>query len=207
METKRQTKRHIAFATKDGQVYTTEHFGAAEIYAIYSFDGVEFKHLEDLRNTTEEESEDGEQGKAQSILDLLVMRKVDIVVAKRFGPNIRRIRHRLIPVIASSEDVSTTLPSLEMEWEKIAEICDLPPTGRSHFVLGSSESGSRTVTGKMFANIKKIICLGCMRCKTVCPVDAISKGDDAALIDNERCVACGACVSMCPVDAIELVTS
>ena len=57
-------------------------------------------------------------------------------------------------------------------------------------------------------------CVGCGKCKKVCPVAAISlpknkegKASDlaAALVDNEVCLGCGVCVRSCPKDAIELV--
>ena len=198
------THRRIAFATTDGHAFTTDHFGSADIYAIYSYDGVDFRHLENLHNATEEEAQDSEPGKAKSILDLLAMRDVSIVAAKRFGPNIKRIRHRLVPVVASTNDITTTLPALKAEWDAITMICNLPPEERHHLVLSSSESASQTTAGKLFAKIKAATCRGCMRCAISCPVDAITMGQAKAVIDKERCVACGTCVPMCPFDAIEL---
>ena len=39
-------------------------------------------------------------------------------------------------------------------------------------------------------------------CEAVCPVDAISEGDDTYVIDAGTCTDCEACVAECPVDAI-----
>ncbi len=45
-------------------------------------------------------------------------------------------------------------------------------------------------------------CTSCGACEPVCPVDAISAGDDKYVIDPEKCTDCGACEPICPVDAI-----
>ncbi|AZR73534.1 NADH dehydrogenase [Anoxybacter fermentans] len=46
-------------------------------------------------------------------------------------------------------------------------------------------------------------CKGCGICAKICPVNAISKGEDGKyIIDNEKCIACGACAKKCPFDAI-----
>lgn len=45
-------------------------------------------------------------------------------------------------------------------------------------------------------------CISCGSCEAVCPVSAISEGDDKFEIDAGTCTDCGACVEVCPVDAI-----
>lgn len=45
-------------------------------------------------------------------------------------------------------------------------------------------------------------CTKCGNCQSVCPVEAISEGDDMYVIDAEKCVDCGQCADECPVQAI-----
>lgn len=39
-------------------------------------------------------------------------------------------------------------------------------------------------------------------CTTVCPVNAVSIGKNAAIIDQSKCIKCGRCVTACPYQAI-----
>ncbi len=45
-------------------------------------------------------------------------------------------------------------------------------------------------------------CMACGACEPVCPVEAISEGDDTFVINAEACTDCEACVGECPTDAI-----
>ena len=45
-------------------------------------------------------------------------------------------------------------------------------------------------------------CTACGNCAEVCPVEAISKGEERYQIDEEKCVSCGVCAGECPVEAI-----
>ncbi len=45
-------------------------------------------------------------------------------------------------------------------------------------------------------------CVACGTCEPECPVQAISEGEPAYVIDPELCTECGACAEVCPVDAI-----
>jgi ferredoxin len=44
-------------------------------------------------------------------------------------------------------------------------------------------------------------CIKCGACEPECPVEAITEGDEAYVIDADKCIDCGACASACPVDA------
>ncbi|MDR1464389.1 MAG: 4Fe-4S binding protein [Oscillospiraceae bacterium] len=44
-------------------------------------------------------------------------------------------------------------------------------------------------------------CISCGACEAECPVEAISAGDEAYVIDPDLCIECGACAAVCPVSA------
>ncbi|MBW6485365.1 MAG: 4Fe-4S binding protein [Syntrophobacterales bacterium] len=46
-------------------------------------------------------------------------------------------------------------------------------------------------------------CISCGSCQSVCPVEAISEGDDSYVIDAKLCTDCGTCAEQCPVEAIK----
>ncbi len=45
-------------------------------------------------------------------------------------------------------------------------------------------------------------CIGCSKCISVCPFEAISIVNKKAVIDLTKCSLCGACVNACPVNCI-----
>ena len=45
-------------------------------------------------------------------------------------------------------------------------------------------------------------CIKCGACQGMCPVGAISEGDDKYVINANTCLSCAACASQCPVSAI-----
>ena len=45
-------------------------------------------------------------------------------------------------------------------------------------------------------------CISCGACAGVCPVEAITEGEDKYVIDADACIECGACADACPVNAI-----
>ena len=47
-------------------------------------------------------------------------------------------------------------------------------------------------------------CIGCGKCKKVCPILAISMEEGKPVIDEEICLGCGVCARNCPKEAITL---
>ena len=54
--------------------------------------------------------------------------------------------------------------------------------------------------------IDQSLCRGCGKCKSTCPMEAIS-GEKRSphFIDNEKCITCGACWGSCPFGAINAI--
>lgn len=59
-----------------------------------------------------------------------------------------------------------------------------------------------TVNSQGVVMINKTLCVGCLACVAVCPIDAMRffPGESTPF----KCVACGACVKTCPKEALEI---
>lgn len=56
------------------------------------------------------------------------------------------------------------------------------------------------------AFIREEECIGCTKCISACPVDAIlGSGKLMHTVINQECTGCGLCVEPCPVDCIEML--
>ena len=44
-------------------------------------------------------------------------------------------------------------------------------------------------------------CISCGACADVCPIAAITEGENQYVIDAETFISCGACAGTCPVGA------
>ncbi|MBQ3668703.1 MAG: DUF362 domain-containing protein [Clostridia bacterium] len=52
--------------------------------------------------------------------------------------------------------------------------------------------------------VKKAMCLGCEKCREVCPAKAIVMKDKVPVIDRKKCIRCFCCQEFCPKGAMQL---
>jgi predicted Fe-Mo cluster-binding NifX family protein len=89
-----------ACATDDGRAFSPGHFGSARTYALYELNEDTCKFLQNLPNTGKNcEEEHADPQNAERVRTLLSDKQVQVVVAKRFGPNIGSINQFFVPVI------------------------------------------------------------------------------------------------------------
>ena len=51
--------------------------------------------------------------------------------------------------------------------------------------------------------INKKLCVGCGKCKDICPFHVLVKTDDSPVAS--KCIACGICVKACPMEVLEII--
>lgn len=73
-------------------------------------------------------------------------------------------------------------------------------------VSGDSEKVARRYVPPRLAVIDQDVCIGCTKCISPCPTQAIvgAKKHNHFVLASD-CTGCGLCVAVCPVDCIEMV--
>ena len=67
----------------------------------------------------------------------------------------------------------------------------------------ASRKGKLRQHSSMSPEVIPASCVMCGKCLQWCPVDAISKANDKALIDKDTCIGCGECLAVCRFGAIK----
>ncbi len=118
-------KLRIAAATDDGENFVDRHFGDAEFFHVYDVSpaGVEF--ILSVENRTEEEEGHADPKKAKGIVGILKKEGVQVGLTRAFGPNIKRIKSKIVCVLTSRKAVPEGLElvrenfdTVVAEWDK-----------------------------------------------------------------------------------------
>ena len=115
-----------AFATDDGVSFMDRHFGDANQYAIHEINPSEAKFIRIISNTIDEDEEvHADPKKAKNIAHLLKKKKVQVLVSKKFGANINRMKKKFVCILMNDKQISESIRILQKnfntiitEWEK-----------------------------------------------------------------------------------------
>ena len=108
-----------AFATVDGKTFVNRHFGDAEQYLIYEITPMEAYQISIIKNTTEEEKTHADPNKAKSIGQLMKKRGVQVLVSKKFGANLNRMKKQYVCVLISNDYIEDSLKTIQQNFERI----------------------------------------------------------------------------------------
>jgi len=112
----------IAFATDNGKNFNDDHFGMAKYYHIYRFcdDGEEFvEQRENVEFQEDESKKHGDPAKAQATSSALT--GVDVLVSKKFGPNITRMLHKFVCVVVRTNVISDAIKIVKNHMDEVIE--------------------------------------------------------------------------------------
>ena len=119
-------KLKVAFATDDGKTFMGRHFGDAELYYIYEINNENAEYIIKISNTTEDEEDvHADPKKAGSITKLLKQEKVQVVVSKIFGPNIKRIKKKFVCILIKEKSIESGIEIIKKNLLAITEQLDL----------------------------------------------------------------------------------
>lgn len=112
----------IAFGTNNGKDLNSDHFGMAKYYHIYSFCRGKQEFVEQRRNVDfkgDESMKHGDPEKAKATSS--VLEGVDVLVGRKFGPNLPRILKRFVCVVVRTDTISDAIKITNDNMDKIIE--------------------------------------------------------------------------------------
>ena len=110
----------IAFGTDDGENLKDDHVGMAKFYDVYKFLGDEVEFLERRENLKYESNKSikhGDPEKARKVSS--VLEEIDVLVGKKFGPNLPRLSQKLVCVIIRRNPISDAIKLIKNNMDKI----------------------------------------------------------------------------------------
>jgi predicted Fe-Mo cluster-binding NifX family protein len=125
----------VAFGTDDGVHLNDDHVGMAKEYLVYRFTTEGEKLIGRRPNSSyagDETAKHGDPEKAKATSSVLY--GVDVLVGKKFGPNITRLLTKFVCVVMRSDDVSVAIEAVRANMDAIVREMDNGPE-RKHLVL------------------------------------------------------------------------
>ncbi len=125
----------VAFGTDDGRHLNKDHVGMAKYFYVYKFtDSKEefIEHRENKKYKGDESMKHGDPKKAKATAS--VLENVDVIVGRRFGPNITRLLKNFSCVIARVDRIDEAIPIIHDNIELIIVECN-KVEDRKHLVL------------------------------------------------------------------------
>lgn len=111
----------IACATDDGEKFVSRHFGDADFYYIYELNDKKTEFITKIDNNSVEEEEHADPKKAKSIIRILKEKNVNCGVSCAFGPNIKRVKKHIVPIIMGNSSIEKALRTLVLNFAVIEE--------------------------------------------------------------------------------------
>lgn len=110
----------VAFGTDDGVNFNDDHFGMAKYFQVYKFSEGKEEFVEKRENVQfkgDESIKHGDPEKAKKTSS--VLQGIDVLVGKRFGPNLHRLVRRFVCVIVRTNTLKNAMGMVHQNIEKI----------------------------------------------------------------------------------------
>jgi predicted Fe-Mo cluster-binding NifX family protein len=124
----------IALGTDDGENLNNDHVGMAKYFYVYQFSNGKEQLVERRENVSfkGDESIHGDPEKAKATSS--VLEGVDVLVGKKFGPNLPRLLGKFVCVLVRTNTIVSAIEAISSNMARIAEEKN-KGEGRKHIVL------------------------------------------------------------------------
>ena len=112
----------IAFGTDDGERLNNDHVGMARDFYIYRFSEGREELVEERPNSKfggDESMKHGDPEKARATSSALM--GVDVLVGKKFGPNITRLLKKFVCVVVKTDSLGTAIRTVHDNMDTIVD--------------------------------------------------------------------------------------
>jgi len=116
-----EMKLLIAFGTDDGKNLNNDHVGMAKYFYVYEFSNGKEQLVERRENVLfkGDESIHGDPEKAKATSS--VLGGVDVLVGRKFGPNLPRLVKRFVCVLVRTDTITRAIQAIHHNMDRISE--------------------------------------------------------------------------------------
>jgi predicted Fe-Mo cluster-binding NifX family protein len=124
----------IALGTDDGENLNDDHVGMAKYFYVYEFTNSKEQLVERRENVSfrGDESIHGDPEKAKATSS--VLEGVDVLVGKKFGPNLPRLLRKFVCVLVRTNAITSAIEAVHNNMDRIVEEKN-KEEDRKHIVL------------------------------------------------------------------------
>ncbi|GAH34123.1 unnamed protein product [marine sediment metagenome] len=125
----------IAFGIDDGKSLNKNHFGMAKYFHVYRFSDDKEEFVEKRENVKFEGDESmihGDPRKAKATSSTL--QGIDVVVGRRFGPNLLRLLKKFVCIVARRETIDDAIQLVHDNMDKVIQEKE-KGENRKHLIL------------------------------------------------------------------------
>ena len=130
----------IAFGTDDGENLNNDHVGMAKYFYVYRFsNGKEelVERRENMKFKGDESMKHGDPEKAKATS--LVLENVDVLVGRRFGPNLPRLVKKFVCIVVRTDTITNAIVAVHNSMDLIVEQKN-KEDDRKHIMLRPEET-------------------------------------------------------------------
>jgi predicted Fe-Mo cluster-binding NifX family protein len=113
-------KLRIVFATDDGETFIERHFGDAGYFDLYEISPEEARFIKRFENTvSQQDAHSADDRKASGIAGLFKRDGVHVLVSKKFGANINRMKTKFVCVLMNEQKIPDSLKTIQHHYKRI----------------------------------------------------------------------------------------